>query len=98
MYINTHLCNDPSNMVDKDEGKIFHSITIKFFCPRLHQCNEMVNFTGNVIIINYPKHFFSALCSYIYADTDISVIGQYWPINSIISIISRMIYRLRYMG
>lgn len=28
----------------------------KLYCPKLHYGTGMMNFTGNKIIINYPRH------------------------------------------
>ena len=59
-YVHIFGCK-PSNAVVTNTcngGGIFYSITMHFYCQKLHQCTVTVNLTGNVIIINYPNHLF----------------------------------------
>lgn len=62
------------------EAWMFYGLTINFHCLKWHECTVIVKKKRNGIILNRPKHVFSALglvfiLGSIQADTSTSVIG-----------------------
>lgn len=54
-YVHTFGCR-PSNAVVTNTcngGGILYSIIMHFYCPKLHQCTETVNFDGSVLWGSY---------------------------------------------